>query len=686
MFPEDEVGLTDARRRSLTQVDVMSDAHEAPLNMKRVAIAILIFTLYWSYVLPMISSWGTGQWRRRVEIGLVEPRAGGPGADAHWAIMVLVAVSYLWIIFFGVRYMEYRPPARKRVFEWIVVYNASQALLNLRLAVALLQEAYRLGYRWPFGNQLDVTERGHQLGLLIWYVYHCRQLDLLETVFMILRKKFQRVSLVHVYLRLLNLLGWFLACRFACGGDTFFQATVHAACQAVVYLYYVLHLLRPQGVPFFRKAKVVEIQVLQFIVCAIHGAFVLLYGSVPRTITSFNLFVMANCLIFFIDFDDEHPRLGLRKTMKSQDEGFGHEQVTLCFDSCGWFFVYHFGVAQWVSEHLLPEGMTASDTETSLYPKGIAFSGSSGGSLVAGALGSGINVHHLFEYVLELRDWAKWNPFKIFPALESALVKFLPSNCARSLSGRVRVLLTRVKLSPPFIAGEIVDQYRDWNEAFHTLRASCHIPGCSLFPWKLNGRYYFDGLMWSSFFVPWVSDDSLTIRISAISRPLTDIRAPFHPLWWALFPPREDVLRGLYWIGYREAARWFTTPPVSRLERCRLRRSSSKETVDDGDNTEVSTFGQQQPGPRLPRVRSLTEMQELGNRFTKFEAAQKLIVRPCSLADLPIVDPTTGQQVEEIILSYHRAVDINLGILFVFTVIITFYFLIVPLTDIVRTY
>lgn len=634
-----DVSFTDARRRALTLIDVLAESHNAgPLAAHRVAIALLITWVYWNYLLPMISSWGTGQWNKRVAMDLTQPRVGGPGSDVDWAVLVLVLIAYLFVIYFGVHFMERRPPVQKRVFEWMVVYNATQALLNLRLAVALFHEAWRLGYCLPWGNQLDLSEKGHGLGMLIWYQYHYRQLDLLDTLFMILRKKFQRISLVHVYLRLLNLLGWFVACRFACGGDTFFPALVHAICQAIVYLYYVFHFVWPNGVLFFRRARVAEIQVLQFMVCAFHGAIVIVCGNIPPIVTAFNLLIQMNGLIFYVDFDFEHPRLGPRRTIKSKDEGFGNERLTLCFDSCGWLYCYHFGVAQWISEHMLPEGLTCDDAVSDKYPEGLAFSGSSGGSLVAGALGSGINIRDLFEHVLSCHASCKWNPFNLFFALEGALDKFLPENAAESLAGRVRVLLTRVSMKPPFVTGEIVDQYRDRREAWQTLRASCHVPGLNPKPYKVNDRLYYDGLLWSSFFVPWVSDDSLTVRVSAISRPLTDIRAPVQPMWWTLMPPPVDALRGLFWVGYRDAARFFSVPPTP-LDVCKCRRLPQSEAEYEGDS-------------------SLDN-----NRLRKFRAAQKMISRRSS--GMPSIDPATGQEVEELIKCYSQAVEQRLCLLFI---------------------
>jgi hypothetical protein len=267
--------------------------------------------------------------------------------------------------------------------------------------------------------------------------------------------------------------------------------------------------------------------------------------------------------------------------------------------------------------------------------------------LIAGALGSGINVDDLFEFVLSARDRCSANPFNIFDALEAALTKFLPENAGRSMSGRVRTLLTRVSWKVPFVTGEIVDQYRDRSDCFHTMRASCHIPGIFLKPYSLDGRGYFDGMLWPSFFVPWASDDSHTIRISAISRPLTDISAPLHPFWWLLFPPSVDVLRGMMYTGYRDAARWFLSPPMDPLDLCRCRKPQHKDAIYTGGSTDM-----------------VSQSSGMQHRRLKREAAQKLVRcrKQLSREEMPILDAATGRKVEELMQIYNRSVERNLTI------------------------
>ena len=56
------------------------------------------------------------------------------------------------------------------------------------------------------------------------------------------------------------------------------------------------------------------------------------------------------------------------------------------------------------------------------------------------------------------------------------------------------------------------------------------------------------------------------VRVSAVSVPMSDVKPPFMPPWWLFFPPDEDILRGLFWMGYRHAARWFSKEPSGAFE------------------------------------------------------------------------------------------------------------------------
>eukprot|EP00929_Paragymnodinium_shiwhaense_P015867 TRINITY_DN123971_c0_g1_i1.p1 TRINITY_DN123971_c0_g1~~TRINITY_DN123971_c0_g1_i1.p1 ORF type:complete len:726 (+),score=165.63 TRINITY_DN123971_c0_g1_i1:91-2268(+) len=649
------------RRRSLSLLDVVSERQKnGPLRLHRILVAASISWVYSNVCIPMWETWGTAHYFSQVGEGRKQPLAGGPAADVHASCAILVTIAYLSMVFFGCRFMEGRAPTQKRVFEHMAVYNCTQAFLNLSLAWSLWREAWNLGYlQSPWGNTLSQDGSSeHKLGMLLWFQYHLRQLDLFDTLFMILRKKFRRVSCLHIYIRLLHMWGWFFACKYACGGDSYFPAAVNCTCQVLVYIYYTAALMDGKG--YLRRSIVIDVQVAQLAICLVHAIFVLYMGNLPRGLALLNIFVMLSSLVLFMDFEGHQPRLVGKAS--SRDLAERDDKVTFCFDSSGWFFIYHFGAAKWIEEHLMPENMNPQIAESDQYPKDIAFSGSSGGSLLAGTLAMGISVRDLLEHVLTTLDYCRFNPFRMLGVCEEALRRFVPENAGKTMTGRARVLLTRVTWKPPFLQGEVVDQFADKQDAERTLRASSHVPGLKIKPYRLHTGWYYDGMMWSSLLVPWqaAEDSRHLIKVSALSQPLTDIRAPLQPIWWAMLPPPLDALRGLFWCGYRDMALYFATPPVDAGCKCRRPSTASPPPSPNGKSLDKweKERERSESGAEPDKLRS--------SRLEKYHAAKKLVLRPIAPRgqELPEFDPVTGQRVSYLIDCFHQAIEFQFKALF----------------------
>ena len=235
------------------------------------------------------------------------------------------------------------------------------------------------------------------------------------------------------------------------------------------------------------------------------------------------------------------------------------ERVTFSFDSAGWLYVYQhlgfqggdcqtvlglrFGVAVFLQEHLL------NGADPKSFPEGLGFSGSSAGALTASLLASGTSVPDVFEHVLAQcpkKSGARTGsgrykvcrrrPWMMQKCAEEALKKCLEEVAGTSCRpryqfpgafkviagrwvrqkleespGRLRILVTRALLRPPFFmgalfrswvkltrpwlrrcspcSGEVVDEFPDNEKAIELLMASCHIPGiCGVLPKKIDGK------------------------------------------------------------------------------------------------------------------------------------------------------------------------------------------------------
>lgn len=183
-------------------------------------------------------------------------------------------------------------------------------------------------------------------------------------------------------------------------------------------------------------------------------------------------------------------------------------------------------------------------------------------------------------------------------------------------------------------------------------------------PYRYDGHYYLDGMFWPQMLVPWKgTQNDFVVRISALlSGPSSDIRPPIVPTWWSLFPPREEVLRGLYWLGYLHAASWFTqvSPDKSfecfscvssagtRHRSCRKTSLHSNSERSRADTAQAAASNGEDPT-------AAQHATEEDARSSTRSAAQKLLLRKPGAQLLPDVDPVTGGVPREYLASLDAA-------------------------------
>jgi hypothetical protein len=152
-----------------------------------------------------------------------------------------------------------------------------------------------------------------------------------------------------------------------------------------------------------------------------------------------------------------------------------------------------------------------------------------------------------------------------------------------TLKGRLRILLTRVTWKPPFFLGEVATDFKTEEHVEQTLLASCFVPILfGVVPRKIDetGGRYMDGFFWPSLFVSWrCSSGDRLLRISVIGAPYADIKPSVPlPFWWAICPPPSEIMWGIFYLGYMDAANFFETGHA-KGRCCRPRGANQEEVV-----------------------------------------------------------------------------------------------------------
>eukprot|EP00299_Pterocystis_sp_00344_P004628 c15894_g1_i1.p1 GENE.c15894_g1_i1~~c15894_g1_i1.p1 ORF type:complete len:303 (-),score=39.91 c15894_g1_i1:17-925(-) len=222
--------------------------------------------------------------------------SGNPFESVSFIAPAIATIVYLLVIFGLKKVMASRPPCNLK--DYMFTYNLYQTVLNLWCVFAFVKEVLNNNMS-IWGNRVDNSSSGFQLGFLIWVHYNNKYVELLDTVFMALRKKNNQISFLHVYHHVLLIWSWFAVCKLACGGDAYFGALCNSFVHVLMYSYYLLALLKID-MPW--KKYLTSIQMVQFMLCFAHSVYVLWVGNVPPTLGWLQMWVMANMLVLFGNF------------------------------------------------------------------------------------------------------------------------------------------------------------------------------------------------------------------------------------------------------------------------------------------------------------------------------------------------------------------------------------------------
>lgn len=108
------------------------------------------------------------------------------------------------------------------------------------------------------------------------YAYHTlKVLDLLDTVFFVLRRKSRQLSFLHVYHHLAIVWGTWLVVNYQPGGHFVFLGLLNAFVHSIMYAYYFAAMRWPVAVrrAVYVKQLVTISQMLQFGVLIVHSGW-----------------------------------------------------------------------------------------------------------------------------------------------------------------------------------------------------------------------------------------------------------------------------------------------------------------------------------------------------------------------------------------------------------------------------
>lgn len=218
-----------------------------------------------------------------------------PFKGVWWSGPIFFTIAYLLMVYFGPKLMKDRPEFK--IKPYIFTYNLYQCILNIWCVAAMIYEVYSNPiFPNAWGNVFVPGAPSFRISFLVWIHYNNKYVELLDTVWMVLRKKNDQISFLHCYHHVLLIWSWFMVCKVQLGGDTYFGATVNSFIHIIMYGYYTLALM---GFSCPWKKWITTCQMGQFCLVLSHSVYVVYKGNAPIVLPLAQAFVMINMLVLF---------------------------------------------------------------------------------------------------------------------------------------------------------------------------------------------------------------------------------------------------------------------------------------------------------------------------------------------------------------------------------------------------
>ncbi|CAH0554795.1 unnamed protein product [Brassicogethes aeneus] len=234
---------------------------------------------------------------------LADPRTEHlPLMSSPFPTIILLVLYYKFIYDWGPKFMEKREPYDLK--NILIVFNLSQVIANGYLVLVVGIPLY-LKMNWVC-QPIDWSRspQGYYELHLTYVYYLLKVLDLLDTVFFVLKKNYRQVSFLHVYHHIgMTSMVW-VAVKFIPGGQGAVIGLINCFVHTVMYGYYLLTAYDPvYKKSVLLKKNITQLQLIQFcIFIFIFGRLMFIDCSYPKIVSYF--FVPQNffMLVLFGDF------------------------------------------------------------------------------------------------------------------------------------------------------------------------------------------------------------------------------------------------------------------------------------------------------------------------------------------------------------------------------------------------
>ncbi|KAF2901810.1 hypothetical protein ILUMI_04374 [Ignelater luminosus] len=228
------------------------------------------------------------------------------------APVIGILILYLYFVLkLGPQLMEKRPPLNLQ--KVLIVYNAYQVVFSVWLCCQAfnVDNIFTLLFRHCSAAQPD-RKHAALLSNGAWWYFFSKVVELLDTVFFVLRKKQSQVTFLHVYHHSITMFFSWGYLKFLPGEQGVVIGFLNSAVHVVMYSYYLIAALGPKYQKYlWWKKYMTWMQLTQFCLMLVYLMYVLAMDcKVPKALS---FFFVANVVVFLYLFGDFYRKAYSKK-------------------------------------------------------------------------------------------------------------------------------------------------------------------------------------------------------------------------------------------------------------------------------------------------------------------------------------------------------------------------------------
>ncbi|XP_069134116.1 very long chain fatty acid elongase 4-like isoform X2 [Argopecten irradians] len=257
-------------------------------------------------------------------VSISDPRVKDWPLMQSYTPTIALTILYIFSVIVGKRVMANRDPIK---FKYtLFFYNLGLIILNFHISATLFISAYRAGYSLQCQSvkySYDVNE--YNIACALWWFYISKLVEMMDTIFFVLRKKNNQISFLHVYHHASMFPLWFIGVKWVAGGQSFFGAMINSFIHVLMYSYYGLSALGPHMQKYlWWKRYLTILQLIQFVVGIIHAAQSLFFRcDFPEWMHWALCLYAFSILLLFLNFYFHAYIVSLRRQKQSRSSAKG---------------------------------------------------------------------------------------------------------------------------------------------------------------------------------------------------------------------------------------------------------------------------------------------------------------------------------------------------------------------------